>query len=198
VTRSSLLSRSHGRGASLFRSSFSPLAAADGGCLPPSLCCVLLVLARPAASAVQRTDHHPAVGVRDTRIRFQMMYHVNSVRRQTGRSIYNTHQSYTVGLLGVPGASAPSAILPFRRSFFQPSPLGVVAAASRWQRTYRKRDHNISRGCACVCFRSPTFDYTKVASNSLQNSAKTKRAAAKLLTRYRIFLFFFSFCFLQR
>jgi hypothetical protein len=138
VTRSSLLSRSHGRGASLFRSSFSPLAAADGGCLPPSLCCVLLVLARPAASAVQRTDHHPAVGVRDTRIRFQMMYHVNSVRRQTGRSIYNTHQSYTVGLLGVPGASAPSAILPFRRSFFQPSPLGVVAAASRWQRTYRK------------------------------------------------------------
>lgn len=68
-------------GASLFRSSFSPLAAADGGWLPPSLCCVL-VLARPAASAVQRTDHHPAVGVRDTRIRFQMMYHANSVRRQ--------------------------------------------------------------------------------------------------------------------
>jgi len=35
-----------------------------------------------------------------------------------------------VGLLGVPGASAPSAaaILPFRRSFFQPSPLGVVVA----------------------------------------------------------------------
>lgn len=39
-----------------------------------------------------------------------------------------TTQSYTVGLLGVPGPSAPSAILPFRRSFFQPSPLGVVAA----------------------------------------------------------------------
>jgi len=49
-----------------------------------------------------------------------------------------TTQSYTVGLLGVPGPSAPSAILPFRRSFFQPSPLGVVAAASQWQRTYRK------------------------------------------------------------
>lgn len=179
MTRSSLLSRSHGRGASLFRSSFSPLAAADGGCLPPSLCCVLLVLARPAASAVQRTDHHPAVGVRDTRIRFQMMYHVNSVRRQTGRSIYNTHQSYTVGLLGVPGASSPPPppILAFPRSFFvQPSPLGVVAAASRWQRTYRKETTTSAGGVRVLQIRSPTFSYTKVASNSLQNSAKTKRA----------------------
>jgi hypothetical protein len=50
-----------------------------------------------------------------------------------------THQSYTVGLLGVPGASPPPPpppILAFPRSFFQPSPLGVVAAASimsRWR-----------------------------------------------------------------
>jgi len=44
-----------------------------------------------------------------------------------------TTQSYTVGLLGVPGASSPPPppILAFPRSFFvQPSPLGVVAAAA--------------------------------------------------------------------
>lgn len=44
-----------------------------------------------------------------------------------------TTQSYTVGLLGPTAASAPtttSAILDFRRSALQPSPLGVVAAAA--------------------------------------------------------------------
>lgn len=46
-----------------------------------------------------------------------------------------------MGLLGVPGASAPSAkaILPLRRSFFQPSPFGVVAAPRQHTETSAAR-----------------------------------------------------------
>lgn len=93
------------------------------------------------------------------------------VRYGTFRNICGrTHQSYTVGLLGVPGASPPSAILPFRRSFFQPSPLGVVAAASGWQRTEIQQHQPGVKRCTSFRFRIYSIQLSKSSLNWLQIS----------------------------
>jgi hypothetical protein len=89
------------------------------------------------------------------------------VRYGTFRNICGrTHQSYTVGLLGVPGASPPSAILPFRASGAASSSPLPWASSLQHQDGNVQRYNNISRVLNAVLrfgFGSTAFNYPKVA-----------------------------------